>query len=334
MSLKESSAVATQGVAQAVAGESGVAAPALFIVLNAASGRTGADERVEILRRVFAEAGRRFEFFPVAAPRLLAQTAARAAAQALSNRGVLVAVGGDGTLNAVAQAALDAGCLFGALPQGTFNYFGRAHGISQDLETAARALLRAREATVQTGTVNGKVFLVNASLGLYRRLLEDREAYKNQLGRRRWVAALSALASLLRGHGRLNLSLEVDGELRTVHTPTLFVGNNAVQFQRLGMDVALAALQRGELAAVTVRTTRASTLLGLALRGALGDLSEAENLDQFPLRRMTVHLGGRRRVKVATDGEIHRLRPPLQFEVSPQPLRMMLPLEADRVEVA
>lgn len=317
--------------AQAAADESAERRPSFFVVLNAASGRNGADDRVEILRRVFAEAGRAVEFFPITAPRLLAQTAARAAAQALAQRGVLVAVGGDGTLNAVAQAALDADCLFGALPQGTFNYFGRAHGISQDLEIAARALLRARAAPVQTGAVNGHVFLVNASLGLYRRLLEDREAYKNQLGRRRWVAALSALASLLRGHGRLNLAVDMDGEFRTLRTPTLFVGNNAVQFQRLGMDTALAALERGELAAVTVRTTSTPTLLGLALRGALGKLSDAENLDQFPLRKLTVHLGARRRVKVATDGEIHRLRPPLVFEVSPRPLRMMLPLEADRV---
>ncbi|MCK7495945.1 MAG: acylglycerol kinase family protein [Comamonadaceae bacterium] len=47
-------------------------------------------------------------------------------------RTAVVAVGGDGTLNTVAQAAHAAGCAMGVVPQGTFNYFARTHGIPAD----------------------------------------------------------------------------------------------------------------------------------------------------------------------------------------------------------
>ena len=46
---------------------------------------------------------------------------------------------------------------------------------------------------MQVGLVNDRVFLVNASLGLYAKLLEDREAFKAQYGRHRWVAFWSGL---------------------------------------------------------------------------------------------------------------------------------------------
>lgn len=67
------------------------------------------------------------------------------------------------------------------------NYFGRT-GVSQDTATATRVLLDAAIESVQVGMLNGRLFLVNASLGLYLTLLEDREAYKQRYGRSRMVA--------------------------------------------------------------------------------------------------------------------------------------------------
>jgi diacylglycerol kinase family enzyme len=55
------------------------------------------------------------------------------------------------------------------LPQGTFNYFSRTHGIPLDTTDATRALLAGMIRPVQVGLLNDRVFLVNASLGLYPR---------------------------------------------------------------------------------------------------------------------------------------------------------------------
>ncbi|HSN80882.1 MAG TPA: diacylglycerol kinase family protein, partial [Rhodoferax sp.] len=71
---------------------------------------------------------------------------------------------GDGTLNTVAQAAHAVGCAMGVVPQGTFNYFARTHGIPVDPREAVRLLLHAAPQPVQVDGVNDRVFLVNASL--------------------------------------------------------------------------------------------------------------------------------------------------------------------------
>lgn len=155
-----------------------------------------------------------------------------------------MAAGGNGTLNAVARAVLGSGVPFGILPQGTFNFFGRAHGIPQDAHAATRCLFDARIEPVQVGLLNDRLFLVNASLGLYPQLLEDREAYKQRYGRSRMVALWSGLVTLLRAPPQLTLQLEHGGQARTLRTPTLVVGNNALQLERLGIAEA-AALQQG-----------------------------------------------------------------------------------------
>jgi diacylglycerol kinase family enzyme len=104
-----------------------------------------------------------------------------------------------------AQAAHAAGCAMGVVPQGTFNYFARTHGIPADPTAAVRLLLRTSVVPVQVAGINDRVFLVNASLGLYPELLEDREAYKARFGRSRWVAFVAGCATLLRAQRRLRL---------------------------------------------------------------------------------------------------------------------------------
>lgn len=297
----------------------------LLVVRNTASGSHDGDDAQQRIGAVFDAAGRPHAFFGIDA-------LDQALREAQARKAIVVACGGDGTLNAVAQRVLPLQLPFGVIPQGTFNYFARVHGISQDAEAAARALLSAVPTPVQVGLVNDRVFLVNASLGLYPELLEEREQMKSQLGRTRMIAFVSALRTLLRERRQLRLRIEREGANQALRTPTLFIGNNRLQLDRLGFTEA-DALDRGQLAAIWVRPIGSWAMMGLALRGALGRLGEAENVESFAIRRITVWPHRQHRIKVATDGEIHQLRAPLEFRVSPQPLLLMVPSEADRVEV-
>ncbi len=188
---------------------------------------------------------------------------------------------------------------------------------------------------VQVGQVNGRLFLVNASLGLYPQLLEDREAWKQQFGRSRLVAFVSGMASLLQTRSQLQLQIESAGQMAALRTPTLFVGNNHLQLTRVGIAEKDAnAVVNGQLAGVVVRPIGTLALFGLLLRGLLGRLGDADNIHSFSFRRLTVTPRGRRRVKVATDGEVSWMEAPLVFEVSAEALLLMVPAPADRVEVA
>ena len=310
----------------------------LYVVVNASSGHHDGDDERQIMARVFEAAGREFEFLQVENPAQISQIARRAVELAKARRGVVVAAGGDGTINAVASAVLGSGCPFGVLPQGTFNYFGRVNAIPQDTQAAASALLGARISPVQVGQVNGRLFLVNASVGLYPQLLEDREAWKQQFGRSRFVAFFSGMATLLRAHRQLRLHIEsaVDTDLRAseLRTPTLFVGNNHLQLERVGIDAKHAdAVQQGQLVGIVVLPIGTLALYGLMLRGLLGRLGDADNVDSFSFRRLSVTPKGVKRIKVATDGETAWLQTPLVFQVAPEPLLLMVPAPAERAEV-
>ncbi|MGE5386232.1 MAG: diacylglycerol/lipid kinase family protein, partial [Betaproteobacteria bacterium] len=191
-----------------------VDSPAIFVVLNAASGSDSVDQTRETIAAVLESAGCRHRIFVAGRDGSPGQLAVQAVALARSTgAGAVVAAGGDGTINTVAQAVLDADPTlgFGVIAQGTFNYFARVHSLPLEPEAATRLLLTGRPQPVQIGLVNERVFLVNASLGLYPALLEDREAWKRKLGRSRPVAFLAGLLSLLGEHRQLHIGLECDG---------------------------------------------------------------------------------------------------------------------------
>ena len=309
-------------------------APApLFVVLNAGSGSKGAGEAKSTIEAVLRDAGRDHRLTVVDEARRLPALARESAQAARTQGGIVVAAGGDGTVNAVAQAAMDAGAVLGVLPLGTFNYFCRVHGIPDDLAEATQLLLAGTPRPVQAGLVNDRLFLVSASLGLYPQVIEDREAYKRRYGRSRLVALWAGLVTLLQAHRPLRLALESHGAARQLRTPTLFVGNNALQLDQLGIAQA-AAVAEGELVAITLQPIGTLTMAWLLLRGALGQLGDASEVSSFSFERLTVRPAaplGTRLVKVAIDGEVLWLRAPLTFRAAPASLRLVGPARTEGV---
>jgi len=318
MTTLETDAVATPSLPRLTGNEP------FIVVHNRGSGRGDTDQVQQTIRSVLAEGGRTCEILAVHGGEELLETAAAAVKQAQAEGGIVVAAGGDGTLNAVAQAVLGAGIPFGILPQGTFNYFGRAHGISQDTEQAARCLLDARIRPVQVGLVNDRLFLVNASFGLYPKVLEDREQFKQRYGRSRWVALWSALVTLMQAHRQLSVQLELGEEVHRLRTPTVVVDNNILQLEQMGIEEA-DDLKRNQLVAMAAKPVGSLALYGILFRGLASRLSEADNVLSFSFNRMTARLGTRRRIKVAMDGEIFFLNSPLQFRVAEQRLPLLVP---------
>ncbi len=297
-----------------------------FVVMNARSGHGDVQQAIGSLQERCSAAGRRYELYLAERPDQLPKLAAEAARAALAQEGALIGAGGDGTLNTVAQQAHALDIPFGALPQGTFNYFGRTHRIPEESAAALDMLLQARPQPVQIGEINGQLFLVNASLGLYPRLMQEREAYKKQFGRSRLVAFAASAITLLHDHRALSLQIELDGQTQTLFTSTLFVGNNALQLEQVGIVEAEAV--PGQLAAVAVRPGSKAGMLGLLLRGALGNLGASDQIDSFAFSQLTVRPRssyGRKRMKVAIDGEVLWFDAPLRFAVASRPLQLLKP---------
>jgi diacylglycerol kinase family enzyme len=309
----------------------------LAIVLNTGSGKTAGDGAEDDARTaiegVLGPSGIPYAIVVPGEGEGIDAAAARAVRQAQTSGGAVVAAGGDGTINTVAQAVLGTDLPFGVLARGTFNYFARTHGLPLDTAEATRVLLDPAERPVQVGRVRGgragdeRIFLVNASLGLYPTLLEDREAWKSRFGRNRFVALGAAFATLLQRHKRLDLRIAAEGGgTRRLRTTTLFVGNNRLQLEQLGVAEA-PRVEQGELAVLAVKPVGSARMLWLAVVGAMGRLGEADDTIAFATGSLEVRVRAPS-LKVATDGEVGRLATPFVFEVVERPLRLLVPKDA------
>lgn len=295
------------------------------IVMNTGSGHGEAGAARDEIAQVLDAAGRPHRFFPIDGTRDIKNVVRAAAEYAKASGGALVAAGGDGTINCVAGTAWQEGLVMGVLPQGTFNFVGRTHGIPTGTRESTETLLRATPRDTQIGMVNDRVFLVNASLGLYPQVLEDREAWKQRFGRHRIVALWSGLATMMRGYRPLRIDVSDGTRTRSLRTPTLFVGNNALQLEKIGLPEADDVRRNdGTLVGLMLKPIGRLAMLGIILRGALGKLGDAEHAVSFPFREITVVPKGHgHAIKVAVDGEIVWLTPPIVFRAAPRPLCLL-----------
>lgn len=95
-------------------------------------------------------------------PRHATELAAQAVAEGCE---LVVAIGGDGTMNEVATALVDTRAVFGLIPCGSGNGLGRHLGIRQPGHGAFRTLLEGRPMPIDTGQVNGFAFFNAMGLG-------------------------------------------------------------------------------------------------------------------------------------------------------------------------
>jgi len=94
--------------------------------------------------------------------------AGHAAVLATENRAekdILVAVGGDGTINEIAQALKGSNCCLGIIPQGSGNGLARHLGISLHVSKAIEQLNYSEEVCIDTAELNGHFFVSIAGIG-------------------------------------------------------------------------------------------------------------------------------------------------------------------------
>ncbi len=266
----------------------------------------------------------------------VAEAAATAAEQARRDGGVVVACGGDGTINAVARAVWPTGTPMAVLPQGTYNFFSRDLQGPDELDRAFDALLAALAGghcrAQPVGMLNDQLFLVNASLGLYPRVLAERERANRRFGRHRWVAWLSGARALLqptRGHQLALIARDAEGRLHVdneARLATLFIGCNRVQLSELGL--APPPPSSRELTAVMFAPQPRPTMARMAWRALRGQLGTEPQVDTFAFTELEVHAGAletRRRIRVACDGEAQWLPFPLRITRALRPLWVVSP---------
>ncbi len=309
----------------------------VFIVVNAGSGRESRERKLAPLKDELERSGRAGELLVATDGSQITELASQAARRAEREGGIVVVAGGDGTVSAVARAVVPLGVALGVVPEGTFNLLGRNHGLSEEPAEAMRTALTGQAIPVQVGRLNDLLFLVNASIGLYPKVLADREELKMRFGRRRWVALLALMKTLLGEFRPLDVELVIDGLSRRMRTPTLFVGNNRLQLDRLGLSEA-GATDRGQLVLLSSPPLGGWTLFKLLVKAAIGRLDHAEEMEVTAFKSLEVQRAGksarRKHFGVAIDGERFRIDAPAHFSVETRPLWLIMPMAAERTPEA
>lgn len=246
------------------------------------------------------------------------------AAKSAVERGcrTLVAAGGDGTVNAVASCIAGTDAVLGVLPLGTLNHFAKDLGVPLKIEDAVATVVGGQVKRVDVGEVNGRTFVNNSSIGLYPAMVQHREA-QQRLGRRKWSAFVRAMWTVLGRYPLMHVGLSVDGQVFTRRTPLVFVGNN--DYHVAGLKVgARDRLDEGLLSLYVTRDVGRLRLVLFAVRALFGRLRDAVDFDVVKTAAATIVVR-RSSLRVATDGEVFRLEPPLEYRIRPGDLQVLVP---------
>jgi len=237
---------------------------------------------------------------------------------------VLGMAGGDGSQALVAAVAATHGVAFVCVPAGTRNHLAMDLGLDRDdVVGALDAFGRAVERRIDLGVVGDRtgerVFVNNATMGLYARIVQA-PAYRD----RKLGTALELLPGML-GPDAVPFDLRFAGPDGTDHPSAhlILVANNPYELGRAEGFGSRRRIDAGTLGVVAARFQPPSELTQVAQLQAAGSRRRPRGWMQWTDTRFEVRSGGP--VEVGVDGEAIRLHPPIRFRILPGALRVRIP---------
>jgi diacylglycerol kinase (ATP) len=243
--------------------------------------------------------------------------------------GLLVAAGGDGTVNEVVnglgQAGFPEGVTFAILPLGTGNDLAATLCVPSEVETAARLLREGEVRTldaVRIGLSGGEEsFFVNAATGGIGE--EISEAADDEDLKRRWgrLSYLRAFAEAARDYEPRRVKLDLDGVGQDLRAVNVVVGN--CRYIGAGWLAAPKANpEDGLLDVVAIEDASVARMLTVASPARSGeDYTEREGV--FAARAAKVRVESEPELGFTADGEIIG-KSPTEFTVLPKSLKMIV----------
>jgi diacylglycerol kinase family enzyme len=223
----------------------------------------------------------------------------------------LAAAGGDGTQALVASIAAEHDLPFACIPAGTRNHFALDLGVDRDdVVGALDAFVDGGERRVDLAEVNGRVFVNNASLGLYAEAVQ-RQGYRDAKLRTILDTAPDVLGSQPSG-STSELSWRDEDDKPHESAAVILVSNNSYRLGRAVGSGTRPRMDEGELGVAVLKApSRDSSSRGAGRRWRQWSTPAFEVTSSQP-------------VPVGIDGEALVLDPPLRFVSRPGALRVRI----------
>ncbi|MCB0464378.1 MAG: diacylglycerol kinase family lipid kinase [Aequorivita sp.] len=161
---------------------------------------------------------------------------------------IIVACGGDGTINEVASSLVNTSVLLGILQMGSGNGLASNLKIPKNLKKAFDIIKRQNAIAIDTGTINGKPFFSNTGFGFDAHVISD---FEENTTRQLFSYVKSTLRTLRKYHYKNVVELRYNGTTKRISPFLLFVSNS----NEMGYKMSLtphASLQDGLLDVVIV----------------------------------------------------------------------------------
>ena len=231
---------------------------------------------------------------------------------------VVVANGGDGTINEIINGIAKTATALAVLPGGTANVWAREIGISNKPVEAMRAAVTGERRQVDLGSANGRYFLLMAGIGFDARIVPAvSSVWKRRLGSASYVVS-GAREIFTAQHRRA--SIVIDGDASDTDLFWMIIGNTRSYggitdiMYRAHVDDGLldvGIMHRGGVRRVIVDGIR-------VLRKKHDD---SRNIDYVHARTIEITTSG---IAIQVDGEAAG-ETPVRFEVVPLALNVIVP---------
>ncbi len=228
--------------------------------------------------------------------------------------------GGDGSQALVATVAARREVAYVCVPAGTRNHFALDLGLDrEDVVGALDAFTDAIERRIDLARVNDRVFVNNASLGVYAKVVQS-DAYRDAK-LETWTHMLPDL--LGPDAEPIDLEFTAPDESLCDDAPLVLVSNNPYRLTSLAGAGTRERLDTGLLGVVAARVRTAADVSKLVAVEMVGQVERFSGLVSWRTLEFEVRSGGP--VEVGLDGEALVLVPPLRFTSMPGALRVRLP---------
>lgn len=234
---------------------------------------------------------------------------------------LIVAVGGDGTLNEVAGALLDGPATLGLVPCGSGNGLARHLGIYGPHRHVFRTLTEGRSCLIDTGLADGHPFFTTAGLGFEAEI----SARFNQSGRRGFLRYLALSVTAFREWQPEECVITHESSRERVRAFTLTAAN-ASQYGNNARIAPQARVDDGLLDLCVVPPITPWNALPLLGRLFTGTLAGARDITFRQYARFTIERAAPGLIH--TDGEVHHAGARVEFAIRPRSLRVLVPPDA------
>jgi len=234
-----------------------------------------------------------------------------------------VVAGGDGSVHHVAQALVGTEGILGVVPVGSVNHLARDLDLpSGDWRAALDVAVGGEIRQIDVGRANGVYFINSIIAGMYTTISEHRERFRSTDSR--WRAYLKAVRLALHHFPHVTLVVELDGRVETFRTQMFVVAVNAYDLSQTGMVSPKTSFTDGRLSIYSLSFMSRLEFVRATAKYFRGRIAEVPGFRAVRTTQLRVDTG-RRRVRIALDGELIEVETPLQIAVVPSSLLVRAP---------